>query len=180
MMTCTIDPGAAVPESVGEALLVMPSSTNVPVSLSASCVKPPVISAASGGVVSIVKVLPSMVSLILPAASVKKICGVHSPSGRSTVSDHWPSSPTGSSSVNTLSLSKNTVTMEPGSAVPVSVGVAFLVMPSSILKPVSLSSSCTRSPLKPSTEATVLMTKGVPSTTTFAPESSFTAVISGT
>ena len=84
--------------------------------------------ATGGGVVSTVKVNPPDIGLVLPATSVAiavRVC-VPSPTGVVGVKVHAPLLPTTAVPISTPS--RRMVIVEPGSPVPLSVGVASLVV----------------------------------------------------
>ena len=110
--------------------------------------------AAGGGVISTVKVKPPEGELLLPAASVATTVKVCEPLliGVAGVKLHAPL--LSATAVPMLLPSRRMVTVAPGSAVPLSVGVGSLVV-----------SPTSSAPVRPSTLSTTCVMTGVPGAT---------------
>ena len=128
---------AAVPAIIGVVLLVMSSSTAVPLSLPASRSG---VEGAAGAVVSTVMVSAAEAAPELPAVSVPEVAAVREwiPSERVVVSMDQLPDPSVVAVPTAPSTFEDRVTVLPASAVPVNCGVVSLVMLSSSSVPESL------------------------------------------
>ena len=146
----TVEPGSAVPLSVGVVSLVLSPEVSAP-RRSGTSSSTWVMTGAAGATLSIVRVQVLETGLVLPAASVATAVRVCGPSaiGVSGVKIHTPRPLATVVPIATPSTRRVTVAF--GSAVPLSVGVASLV--------VSLISS---EPVRPGTSSTTCEITGAP------------------